>query len=90
MTVIPGRPLPSFQRKRESRTVMVNDAAASASNRWIPAYAGMTVGAAGRTVKGGRVPAYAGMTVGESGKDGQGRPGSRLRGNDSIGKREGR
>ena len=42
-TVIPAAPLPSFPRKRESRTVQPYDAALLASHRWIPAYAGMTV-----------------------------------------------
>ena len=46
-TVIPAAPLPSFPRKRESRTVLTYDAAVSAINREIPAYAGMTVRAAG-------------------------------------------
>ena len=53
--------LPSFPRKRESRTVLPHDAALLTSRRGIPAYAGMTVGDGG-------VPAYAGMTV-------KGRPG---------------
>ena len=45
-TVIPI-PLPSFPRKRESRTVLPYNAASLASNRRIPAYAGMTVGTDG-------------------------------------------
>ena len=46
---ISRRPQPSFPRKRESRTVLPYDAAALSSHCGIPAYAGMTVGAA-RTV----------------------------------------
>ena len=45
-----GGPLPSFPRKRESRTALPYDAAAAASNRRIPAYAGRTVGRPGRTI----------------------------------------
>ena len=41
-TVIPA-PLPSFPRKRESRTALPYNVASSSSNRKIPAYAGMTV-----------------------------------------------
>ena len=49
-TVIPG-PLPSFPRKRESRTALPYNAAYLSSNHGIPAYAGMTVErAAGMTV----------------------------------------
>ena len=42
-TVI-AAPLPSFPRKRESRTAMPYNAASPASNSGIPAYAGRTVG----------------------------------------------
>ena len=49
-------PLPSFPRKRESRTVLPYTAAVLAGNRRIPACAGMTVGRAGMTVcDGGRL-----------------------------------
>ncbi len=66
-------PLPSFPRKRESRTVMPYNTTVLASHRGIPAYAGMTVGGrgipayAGMTVGGRGIPAYAGMTVGGAG-----------------------
>ena len=43
-TVIPAPSLPSFPRKRESRTALPYAAAVLASNYRIPAYAGMTVG----------------------------------------------
>ena len=49
-TVIPGGPychsrppLPSFPRKRESRTVMPKTGILTIGHFWIPAYAGMTV-----------------------------------------------
>ena len=48
MMVGTAGPLPSFPRKRESRTALPDDAVAAASNRGIPAYAGMTVGMAGK------------------------------------------
>ena len=40
-------PLPSFPRKRESRTVLSYDATVLSSKGWIPAYAGMTVQGSG-------------------------------------------
>ena len=40
-------PLPSFPRKRESKTVLPYAAAVLVSHSWIPAYAGMTVNCAG-------------------------------------------
>ena len=43
LAAIPAAFLPSFPRKRESRTVLSYDAASWSSNLWIPAYAGMTV-----------------------------------------------
>ena len=39
-------PLPSFPRKRESRTVLRQTIRSAARHFGIPAYAGMTVGAA--------------------------------------------
>ena len=52
---------PSFPRKRESRTVLPYNAASPANNRWIPAYAGMTVEAANTVI-----PAYAGIPNGNA------------------------
>ena len=46
--------LPSFPRKRESRTVLPYDAASLANHRGIPACAGMTVGADGKDSRKGR------------------------------------
>jgi len=48
------RLLPSFPRKRESRTVLAYDAAVLASPRGIPAYAGRTVRGAGNGSGNGR------------------------------------
>ena len=63
-------PLPSFPRKRESGKMRPYYAPFSASNRRIPAYAGMTVGEprppyyAPFSARNGWIPACAGMTVG--------------------------
>ena len=46
-TIIPGTLLPSFPRKRESRTVLRQTRPLPAGYFWIPAYAGMTVGVRG-------------------------------------------
>ena len=42
-TIIPGYPLPSFPRQRESRTALPYAATVLAGRRRIPAYAGRTV-----------------------------------------------
>ena len=48
--------LPSFPRKRESRAALAYKVSVSASNLWIPAYAGRTVGRRGLKVGGGEFP----------------------------------
>ena len=48
-----GPSLPSFPRKRESRTVLPYDATYLASHRRIPAYAGMTVKGVGKDSRAG-------------------------------------
>ena len=61
-TVISAAPLPSFPRKRESRTVVERPSVRpSAAPPRIPAYAGRTD--SGRPARyADRIPAYAGMT----------------------------
>ena len=69
-TVIPAVPLPSFPRKRESRTVRPKAGVLPIGHFWIPAYAGMTVergGNDGRYGGGGN----GGMTVERGGNDGR-------------------